>query len=64
MPLYEYKCPKCGKFEYYHKKRFEVLEECPTCKSKVKKLLSIFKPIFRGSGFYETDYKNKKKEDK
>lgn len=60
MPLYEYKCEKCGIFERLQK-GFEVLEKCPVCKSKVKKLLSSFRPVFKGSGFYETDYKRKKK---
>ncbi len=61
MPTYDYKCTDCGyKFEYFQKMTDEPLSECPRCKGKVKRLIGAgLGPIFKGSGFYETDYKKK-----
>lgn len=61
MPLYEYKCPKCGIFESMQSLHDDPLSVCPICNDKVEKLISA--PgcvIFKGDGFYETDYKRKK----
>ncbi|OPZ63790.1 MAG: Zinc ribbon domain protein [Firmicutes bacterium ADurb.Bin506] len=56
MPIYEYKCEKCGKFEFLHRAGEEVLIRCPKCGSPVKKLISTRMGIvFHGSGFYVTD---------
>ena len=58
MPTYEYHCPKCGEFEQFHSIS-TVLTECPTCGSKVRRLISLNNNvIFKGSGFYTTDYKS------
>jgi putative FmdB family regulatory protein len=64
MPTYEYECTKCGhRFEYFQGIKEEPLKECPRCSSPVKRLISSGAGIiFRGSGFYETDYKKKRKE--
>lgn len=60
MPVYDYDCPKCGRFEALHKMD-EVLTECEKCGSEVKKLISPPRGlIFKGSGFYATDYKGGK----
>jgi putative FmdB family regulatory protein len=62
MPTYEYACPKCGhQFEVFQSMKDEPLTKCPACKkSGVKRLLgSGAGLIFKGSGFYITDYKNK-----
>ena len=62
MPTYEYACPKCGhQFEQFQSMRDEPLKKCPKCKKTgVKRLLgSGAGLIFKGSGFYITDYKNK-----
>lgn len=62
MPTYEYACPKCGhQFEAFQSMRDEPLTQCPKCKKKgVKRLLGTGAGlIFKGSGFYITDYKNK-----
>jgi len=66
MPTYEYKCLACGHdFEMYQKMNDELIKECPKCKGKVKRLLGAGSgPIFKGSGFYHTDYKNVKSESK
>lgn len=56
MPIYEYKCEKCGKFEFLHGAGEEALVQCPKCGSPVKKLISTRMGIvFHGSGFYVTD---------
>lgn len=62
MPTYEYKCLECGHvFEIFQKMSDEPISECPKCKGKVKRLLGAGAgPIFKGSGFYQTDYKNTK----
>lgn len=56
MPVYEYKCPKCGVFEVERKITDEPLKTCPTCGEPVKKLISHnIGIIFKGPGFYVTD---------
>ncbi|HVU33606.1 MAG TPA: zinc ribbon domain-containing protein [Opitutaceae bacterium] len=60
MPTYEYACPKCGHtFEQFQSMKDEPLKKCPKCgKSGVKRLLGTGAGlIFKGSGFYITDYK-------
>lgn len=61
MPTYDYKCTECGYlFEYFQKMTDSPLEECPECHGKLKRLIGAGAgPIFKGSGFYQTDYKNK-----
>jgi len=58
MPTYEYACPKCGIVETYQSIKDDALTRCPQCKrSKVTRLLSVGGGIiFKGSGFWETDY--------
>jgi putative FmdB family regulatory protein len=61
MPTYEYKCKKCGHlFEEFQKMSDPPLKKCPKCKGKVERLIGKGAGIiFKGSGFYQTDYKNK-----
>ena len=62
MPTYEYECPKCGHaFELFQSMRDEPLKKCPKCKKTgVKRLVGGGAGlIFKGTGFYITDYKNK-----
>jgi len=62
MPTYEYACQKCGyEFEQYQSIKDEPLKRCPKCKGKVvKKISSGAGLIFKGSGFYITDYRSEK----
>ncbi|MCK5056807.1 MAG: zinc ribbon domain-containing protein [Candidatus Aminicenantes bacterium] len=61
MPLYEYECKKCHKtFDVLQKIDAEPLEKCIHCNGKVEKLISVSSFQFKGSGWYVTDYKNKK----
>ncbi|MDD5431833.1 MAG: zinc ribbon domain-containing protein [Candidatus Omnitrophica bacterium] len=59
MPTYDYECLSCGhKFEKFQKMSDEPLKKCPECNKKVKRLIgSGAGIIFKGSGFYATDYK-------
>jgi len=69
MPTYEYSCQKCGQtFEAFQSMRDEPFKECPKelCRlpkwghGKVKRLLGTGAGlIFKGSGFYTTDYRSK-----
>lgn len=61
MPTYDYKCLECGHtFDYFQKMSDEPLQNCPVCHGKLKRLIGPGAgPIFKGSGFYETDYKHK-----
>jgi putative FmdB family regulatory protein len=59
MPIYEYACPKCGEFEVTQRITEEPLKKCPTCKSKVRKLISSTSFQLKGSGWYVTDYAKK-----
>lgn len=56
MPIYEYECPKCGRFDVLQKMSAKPLERHDVCGSKVRKLISASAFAFKGSGFYITDY--------
>lgn len=61
MPTYEYECLKCG----HHFERFQSMTEapvkrCPKCRCKVRRVVGTGAGIiFKGAGFYETDYRSK-----
>ena len=59
MPTYEYKCDKCNYvFEEFQSINDEPLRECPKCGGGVQRLIGAGAGlIFKGSGFYLTDYK-------
>ncbi len=59
MPTYDYKCPRCGtRFEQFQKITSKPEAPCPKCGAKAERLISGGHGIvFKGSGFYETDYK-------
>jgi putative FmdB family regulatory protein len=59
MPIYEYRCPKCGVFDVMQKITEKPLRKCPTCKGKVDKLVSQTSFQLKGSGWYLTDYAGK-----
>ena len=59
MPTYEYECKECGhRFEAHHSAS-ELLDHCERCAGPVRKLFSPPAIIFKGSGFYTTDYARK-----
>ena len=63
MPTYDYICNKCGHtFELFQSMTETPRKTCPLCKRVVRRLVSGGSGlIFKGSGFYLTDYKNDKK---
>ena len=65
MPNYDYQCLNCNHcFEKFQKMSAPKLTECPECKGKLKRLIgSGGGIIFKGSGFYQTDYKKPPKLD-
>ena len=61
MPTYEYLCQACGhEFELFQTMSASVKRKCPDCgKLKLKRLIGIGSGvIFKGSGFYQTDYRS------
>ena len=73
MPTYDYLCDSCGhEFEKFQSITARTLRKCPECgKNQLKRLIGAGAGIiFKGSGFYETDYRSesykeaKKKEEK
>ena len=67
MPTYEYKCSACGHaFERFQSITADPIKKCPECgKNKVKRLIGTGAGlIFKGSGFYITDYRDSGYKDK
>ena len=61
MPTYEYVCGKCGhEFERFHSILAEPVKKCPECgKNAVTRKIGIGGAVlFKGGGFYETDYRS------
>ncbi len=61
MPTYDYRCKKCAHaFEAHHSMKAPPLKKCPKCGGKVERLIGTGAGIlFKGSGFYQTDYRSK-----
>lgn len=61
MPIYEYKCRDCKKeFEVMQKITAEPLAECEACGGKLDKLISQSAFVLKGTGWYQTDFADKK----
>ncbi len=60
MPTYEYRCPSCGnEFEKFQRMSDEPVAECPSCGAGAERRLSGGAGLlFKGSGFYITDYRS------
>ncbi len=65
MPTYEYECTQCGyRFEASQKMTDAALDTCPKCNKRVRRLISSgVGVIFKGAGFYATDYRKKEKKE-
>lgn len=59
MPIYEYKCPKCGVIEVMQRITEPALKKCPNCKSKVERQMSLNSFVLKGTGWYASDYGKK-----
>ena len=61
MPIYEYKCRKCGKeYELFQKISDPAVKSCKFCRGPVHKLISVSSFHLKGTGWYVTDYGGKK----
>jgi putative FmdB family regulatory protein len=61
MPIYEYKCQKCGEeFEVFQGISSPPVKSCKFCKGAVRKMMSLSSFHLKGSGWYATDYGGKK----
>jgi putative FmdB family regulatory protein len=61
MPTYDYRCNACGhEFEQFQSMKDKPLRKCPKCaKNALERLIGIGGGvIFKGSGFYQTDYRS------
>lgn len=60
MPTYEYECRKCGhEFEQFQRISDPPLKRCPKCRGAVQRKIGTGAGlIFKGSGFYITDYRS------
>ncbi|MBZ5647861.1 MAG: zinc ribbon domain-containing protein [Acidobacteriia bacterium] len=60
MPLYEFRCRKCGhRFERIQKYSAADPKKCTECGGKMERMLAAPAVQFKGSGFYVTDYTRK-----
>ena len=66
MPTYDYECQRCDHvFEHFQNISEPNLKRCPKCRGKLKRLIGKGSGIiFKGSGFYETDYRKSEYKEK
>jgi putative FmdB family regulatory protein len=58
VPTYGYRCTKCGnQFEVFQRMSDEPVQTCPKCQGKVTQIRYPSGTVFKGSGYYSTDYK-------
>lgn len=59
MPTYEYECTKHHRFEKFQSMKDVPVKKCPTCGANARRLIGGGAGIlFKGSGFYQTDYRS------
>ena len=62
MPIYEYQCDSCSyQFEVKQSMKDDALTTCERCGKSIRRLISSPGIMFKGSGWYVTDYSNKMK---
>ena len=60
MPTYQYACTECGhSFEQFQSFSDDALTECPECSGRLRKLFNAVGVVFKGSGFYRNDSRDK-----
>ena len=58
MPTYGYRCKSCGhQFEVFQRMSDDPVQTCPKCQGEVTRILYPTGVVFKGSGYYSTDYK-------
>ena len=61
MPTYQYACTECGHaFEQFQSFSDDALTECPKCQGRLRKVFNAVGVVFKGSGFYRNDSRDKK----
>ena len=61
MPTYQYACTECGHaFEQFQSFSDDALTECPECRGRLRKVFNAVGVVFKGSGFYRNDSRDKK----
>ena len=64
MPTYQYACTECGhRFEAVQSFTDDALTDCPQCTGRLRKVFNSVGVVFKGSGFYRTDSREKPKAD-
>ena len=59
MPTYEYACKQCGDhLEIVQSFKDDALTDCPSCDGELKKVFGNIGIVFKGNGFYITDYRS------
>jgi putative FmdB family regulatory protein len=59
MPIYGYRCEQCGhELEVLQSMKDEPLRVCPNCMGPLRKMIYPVGIVFKGSGYYTTDYKS------
>jgi putative FmdB family regulatory protein len=59
VPTYQYKCKQCDhRFEVFQRITEDALTECPECHGLIQRVLFPAGVVFKGSGWYVTDYRN------
>ena len=62
MPTYQYSCTECGHFfEQFQSFSEDSLTVCPECEGRLRKVFNAVGVVFKGSGFYSTDYGRSRK---
>jgi putative FmdB family regulatory protein len=61
MPTYQYACTECEHaFEQFQSFSDDALTECPECRGRLRKVFNAVGVVFKGSGFYRNDSRDKK----
>ena len=61
MPTYQYACTGCGHaFDQFQSFSDDALTECPECQGRLRKVFNAVGVVFKGSGFYRNDSRDKK----
>ena len=61
MPTYQYACTECGHaFDQFQSYSDDALTECPECQGRLRKVFNAVGVVFKGSGFYRNDSRDKK----